>query len=72
MKRCYKGCTLKAVLDKGSDGIERVYASAVDDDTGYIIMEEFYLSNITVPEVMKDIKLVVDSYRENEELWVNK
>jgi len=69
MKRKYKNCVIKVNRDKGLDGIERIYVSAVDENTGYIVMEDFYFDNLTMYEVLEDAKLVVDNYRGNEKKY---
>ena len=71
MKINYKNCEINAYREEGLDGQERIYVSAVDNETDYIIMDEFYWGYMTVWKVLNEGKLVVDSYRGNEEEWVD-
>ena len=65
MKTVYRGCEIEVTRDKCLDGWDVLFYSVFDD--GFEVTSGFSESSDTVREFIKDLKHVVDDYREHPE-----
>lgn len=68
MKTIYKDCEIEVTRDKCLGGWDMLFYSVFDD--GFEVTSEFSESSDTVREFIKDLKRLVDDYRENPEDYV--
>lgn len=68
MKTIYKDCEIEVTRDKCLGGWDMLFYSVFDD--GFEITSGFSESSDTVREFIKDLKRLVDDYRENPEDYV--
>jgi hypothetical protein len=62
MKGSYRGCEIDVERDKGCDIL---FFSIFTEDDGYEITSGFYDSADTVRSIYKDMKHIVDDYKDN-------
>ena len=65
MKTVYKGCEIEVTRDKCLGGWDMLFYSGFDD--GYEVTSGFSESSDTVRDFIKDLKGLVDDYREHPE-----
>jgi hypothetical protein len=65
MKVTYRGCEIEVTREKCLGGWDVVYFSVFDD--GFEVTSGFSESSDTVREFIKDMKKIVDDYREHPE-----
>ena len=68
MKTIYKDCEIEVTRDKCLSGWDMLFYSVFDD--GFEVTSGFSESSDTVREFIKDLKRLVDDYRENPEDYV--
>ena len=65
MKTTYRGCEIEVTREKCLGGWDMIYFSVFDD--GFEVTSGFSESEDTVKEFIKDLKGLVDDYRESPE-----
>lgn len=65
MKVMYKGCEIEVTKDKCLGGWKMIFYSVFDN--GFEVTSGFSESNDTIKEFVKDLKGLVDDYREHPE-----
>lgn len=63
MKTVYKGCEIEVTKEQCCGGYKMIFFSVFDD--GLEVTSGFSESSDTVREFMKDMKTLVDDYRNN-------
>jgi hypothetical protein len=69
MKTTYKGCEIEVFRDQCLGGWEMLFFSVFDGN--YEVTSGFSESSDTVREFIKDLKELVDDYREHPEEYLN-
>lgn len=69
MKITYKGCEIEVTRDKCMGGWDILFYSVFDD--GFEVTSGFSESSDTVREFIKDLKNLVDDYKEHPEDYEN-